>query len=76
MEIEEEEFVEEMALQMVKINLKIDLTEEEITVRDPILLEFTTTIKLEEHQEDKEEDKTEKIVVEILNSKVNEILDF
>jgi hypothetical protein len=45
-------------------------------VRDPILLEFTTTIKLEEHQEDKEEDKTEKIVVEILNSKVNEILDF
>lgn len=76
MEIEEEEFVEEMALQMVKINLKIDLTEEEITVRDPILQEFTTTIKLEEHQEDKEEDKTEKIVVEILNSKVNEILDF
>ena len=61
-------------MQMVEIKMKIDLKEEDLTMIDPIVQEMAT-IDLEE-PEDKEGDKTEKLVEETLNNKVNEILDF
>jgi hypothetical protein len=73
-ELEAEDLEEDLDLQMVEIKMKIDLKEEDLTMIDPIVQEMAT-IDLEE-LEDKEGDKTEKLVEETLNNKVNEILDF
>ena len=71
MDLEAEDLEEDLDLQMVETNMKIDLKEEDLTMIDLIVQEMVK--KDLEEPEDKEEDKTEKLVEETLNNKVNEI---
>lgn len=74
MDLEAEDLEEDLDLQMVETNMKIDLKEEDLTMIDLIVQEMVK--KDLEEPEDKEEDKTEKLVEETLNNKVNEIFRF
>ena len=71
MDLEAEDLEEDLDLQMVETNMKIDLKEEDLTMIDLIVQEMVK--KYLEEPEDKEEDTTEKLVEETLNNKVNEI---